>query len=107
MLMKNYLCKVFFNVSFKLLNRMVSLEKVRWMRNTLLVGNILTGFRIGTYLETVRGRGGFAEIFGEIKKYHTGEIEIAMRLMWNLQAGTCAKDFLNSPPWVSLARNLI
>ena len=46
----------------------------RWMRNTLLVGNILTGFRIGTYLETVRGRGGFAEIFGEIKKYHTGEI---------------------------------
>ena len=53
---------------------MVSLEKVRWMRNTLLVGNILTGFRIGTYLETVRGRGGFAEIFGEIKKYHIGEI---------------------------------
>ena len=66
------MCKFFFNVSCKLLNRMVSLEKVRWMRNTLLVGNILTGFRIGTYLETVRG--GFAEIFGEIKKYHIGEI---------------------------------
>ena len=84
---------------------MVSLEKVTWMRNTLLVGNILTGFRIGAYLETVRGRGGFAEIFGEIK--NTTQARFAMRLMWNLQAGTCAKDFLNSPPWVSLARNLI
>ena len=102
---KNY-CKVFsFNVSCKFLNRMVSLEKVTWMRNTLLVGNILTGFRIGAYLETVRGRGGFAEIFGEIK--NTTQARFAMRLMWNFQAGTCAKDFLNSPPWVSLARNLI